>query len=233
MNLRIGALCCSLLMGFAAQAADSARPVLGVIKFQDETGAMFLQGGVGRSLTQMLTNELAARATFTVVERQKLRDVLEEQNLGESGRITPGQGAAIGRLTGAQFLVTGTVTAFEEDAQTRYKGGLFGRGKVERVSQGGYLALDLRVIDTTSGEIQYARTIEGRTEGSVTVAAADSRDIVTDASQGPGSKAVRAAVIEIIDYLECAIVVRDACLADFERKERERIERTRKAASFR
>ncbi|MEO6066244.1 MAG: hypothetical protein ABIP49_10755, partial [Lysobacterales bacterium] len=38
--------------------AARAKPVLAVIKFQDETGGLFMQGGVGRALTQMLTNEL-------------------------------------------------------------------------------------------------------------------------------------------------------------------------------
>jgi hypothetical protein len=40
---------------------------------------------------------------------------------------------------------------------------------------------------------------------------------------------VRAAVIEIVDYLDCAMVRRDACLAEFDAKERKRIEATREA----
>ena len=53
-------------------AADAARPVLAVMKFQDESGAMPLQGGVGRVLTNIIGTELAARPAFTVVERRKL-----------------------------------------------------------------------------------------------------------------------------------------------------------------
>src|SRR6187455_566386 len=66
--------------------ATGAQPVIGVLKFQDETGALFMQGGIGRVLTTMLTNEISARPAFTVVERQKLRAVLEEQDLSQSGR---------------------------------------------------------------------------------------------------------------------------------------------------
>lgn len=237
--LRLLVLVCSLAAAVRAGAqpvptlnALPSRPVLGVLKFQDETGGLFLSGGVGRSLTQMLTNELTAKATFTVVERQKLRAVLEEQNLSASGLVSRENSIAIGKLTGAQFLVTGTVTAFEDNAETRYKSGFLGiGGGVETVSHGGYLAVDLRVIDTTTGEIAHARTIEGHTQGSVRKGDARGAS-VQQMDDGPGSRAVRAAVIEIVDYLGCAMVQRDACLAEFDAKERKRVEATRKAAKI-
>ena len=205
----------------------AARPIIGVLKFQDETGAMFMQGGAGRAMTTMLTNELSARPVFTIVERQKLKAVIEEQNLSASGRVSAETSIAIGKLTGAQYLVTGTVTAFEEKVQTEYKRGFLGVGAgVKTTSEGGYLAVDLRVIDTTTGEIRFARTIEGRTPPG------EARDPYNPMTNGPDQRAVRAAVIEIVDYLECAMVRRDACLATFDSKERARQEATRKAAEM-
>lgn len=206
-------------------SATVMHPVIGVLKFQDETGAMFLQGGAGRAMTTMLTNELSARPTFVIVERQKLRAVLEEQNLSASGRVSAETSIAIGKLTGAQFLVTGTVTAFEEKVETTVKRGFLGHGGgVETRSQGGYLAVDLRVIDTTTGEIRYARTVEGRTPPG------DAQTGQTAViATGPDSRAVRAAVIEIVDYLECAMVRQDACLAEYAEKDRLRQQQTRKA----
>lgn len=211
---------------FCLAGPASAQPaVLAVIKFQDETGALPMQGGAGRVLTTMLTNELAARDSFAVVERQKLRAVLEEQDLTESGRLAPDTGAALGKLLGADYLVTGTVTAFEDRAETRVHGGLFSPGHAERVSSGGYLAVDLRVIDSSTARIAWARTIEGFTEGSVKPIDWDRYGL----DDGPDARAVRAAVLEIIDYLECEIVKRDACIAEFEAKERRRVEATRRA----
>lgn len=208
--------------------APAGRPVIGVLKFQDETGAMFLQGGVGRALTTMLTNELSARAAFTVVERQKLRAVLEEQNLSASGRVSAETSIAIGKLTGAQYLITGTVTAFEEKTQTKTKRGFMGYGGGTRTtSEGGYLAVDLRVIDTVTGEIRHARTIEGTTPPN-----ADGSVDYDPLTQGPDQRAVRAAVIEIVDYLQCAMVARDACLAVYDAKERRRQETTRGAVEI-
>jgi curli biogenesis system outer membrane secretion channel CsgG len=224
-----------LLAGLLSSATCFAQsPVLAVIKFQDESGALPFQGGAGRVLTNMLTTELAARPSFTVVERQKLRDVLEEQALSESGRLSEGDNAKLGQLLGADYLVTGTVTAFEENIETKYSsGGLFRRGKVEAISQGGYLAVDLRVIDAHDGRIAWARTVEGYTEKkieSITLEGGSFGSI----GNGPDARATRAAAIEIIDYLECAVVKRDeACLAEYAARDARRIEETRKAATVR
>ncbi len=223
--------------GFSEQSGDTQKtdpitnkPVIGVLKFQDETGAMFLQGGVGRALTTMLTNELSARPTLTIVERQKLRAVLEEQNLSASGMVSAETSIQIGKLTGAQYLITGTITAFENQVETKTKRGFLGYGAgIESIDHGGYLAVDLRVIDTTTGEIRYSRTIEGRTPPNENNNVQTQRAMVGGIDTGPDSRAVRAAVIEIVDYLECSMVRRDTCIAEFELKEKARVERTRQA----
>jgi len=223
--------CVLALMLFALSSAGHAaegKPVLGVLKFQDESGAMPLQGGVGRVLTNIIGTELASRDAFTVVERRKLAAVLEEQDLAQSGRLKPGEGARIGQLTGAQYLVMGTITAFEDNETTQVSGGMFRKSKVENVSGGAYLAVDLRVVDTTSGEVAFARTVEGRTAGYRT-------DITDDHSglammEKPGeARAVRAAALEIIDYLECAMVRKDACIEKFAEADRRRQETTKQA----
>lgn len=226
------ALALGLLASTPAGASDAPHPVLGVLKLQDETGAMPFQGGVGRVLTNILTNELAARPVFTVVERRRLMAVLEEQDLALSGRLAPGDGAKIGQLTGADYLVMGTVTAFEKDVERHARRGFFGGASAGKETRTSYLAIDLRVVDTSSGEIAFARSIEGRstkteTSGGLDLGAAgfgyESLRSEADA------KVVRAAVIEVIDYLECVMVRRDACVSRFAEREQQRVERTRGA----
>ena len=97
-------------MGNAVAAGDG-RPAIGVAEFKNESGAGWWRGGVGWELSGMLSNELSSSGDFRVVERAKLQNVLEEQNLAASGRIAPGTGAKIGKVTGAQYLVIGTVTS--------------------------------------------------------------------------------------------------------------------------
>jgi len=217
------------LLAHVSSRAESARPVLAVMKFQDETGAMPFQGGIGRVVTNMLASELAARNAFTVVERRKLRAVLEEQDLAESGLLKPGEGAKIGQLTGAQYLVMGTITAFQPDTETKVSGGMFRRARVEQTNHGSYLALDLRVVDASTGEVSYARTIEGHTQGHETTVDLMAPDAGFKAIDNEAdAQAVRGAVLEIIDYLECVMVRRDACVGAFETKETERRDTTRK-----
>ena len=210
-------------------SAETTKPVLAVLKFQDETGAMPFQGGIGRVVTNMLASELAARDVFTVVERRKLHAVLEEQDLSESGLLKPGDGAKIGQLTGAKYLVMGTITAFEPDTETKVSGGMFRRARVEQTNHGSYLALDLRVVDTSTGEVSYARTIEGHTTGRETkIDLAQPNAGIQMIENEADAQAVRGAVLEIIDYLECVMVRRDACVAAFENKETQRRDTTRK-----
>ena len=233
----IGWILSNLLVTSEAHSQESVRtttgpskPVIGVLKFQDETGAMFMQGGVGRALTTMLTNELSARPSLTIVERQKLRAVIEEQNLSASGMVSAATSIQIGKLTGAEYLITGTITAFENQVETKTKRGFMGYGGgVESISHGGYLAVDLRVIDTTTGEIRYSRTIEGRTPPNENNHVKTHIAGIAGLETGPDSRAVRAAVIEIVDYLECAMVKRDSCISEFELREKNRVERTRQA----
>jgi curli biogenesis system outer membrane secretion channel CsgG len=222
-------VCVSLPMSAAAEAPR--KPVLGVLKLQDETGAMPFQGGVGRVMTNILTNELAARLRFTVVERRRLMAILEEQDLAASGRLKPGDGAKIGQLTGADYLVMGTVTAFERGVEKRKSSGFIGVLGGGKNSETAYLAVDLRVVDTTTGEIAYARSIEGRTTKTQTsmnvnlgAAGFGYESLQSDAD----AKVVRSAIIEIIDYLECAMVIRDACLNAYAEKEQRRTDTTRK-----
>jgi len=215
--------------GLAYAGNDAGKPVLAVLKFQDESGAMPLQGGVGRVLTNIVGTELAAREAFTVVERRKLAAVLEEQDLAQSGRLKPGEGARIGQLTGAQYLVMGTISAYEDNESTKVSGGgMFRSSKVEHVSDGVYLAVDLRVVDTTSGEVAFARTIEGRTEGYRTDVTSDHSGLAMMEKPGE-ARAVRAAALEIIDYLECAMVRKDACIEKFADADRRRQNTTKQA----
>lgn len=213
-------------------SAAGPKPVVAVAEFLNESGAAWWSGGVGWELSGMLSNELAATGDFKVVERNKLQTVLEEQNLAASGRVAPGTGAKIGKLTGADYLIAGTVTAYEEGSQST-GGGLSFKG----ISLGGnsskaYLAVDLRVINATTGEIDYVRTIEGRSKGggiSIGVYRGGFGGALSNQKNTPVGKAIRAALVEITDYLSCVMVERGGCEAEYDAKEARRRQSTRDA----
>ena len=51
------------------------------------TAAGWWRGGVGWELSGMLSNELSSSGDFRVVERAKLEQVLDEQNLGGADKL--------------------------------------------------------------------------------------------------------------------------------------------------
>jgi curli biogenesis system outer membrane secretion channel CsgG len=222
----------TILLMFIAGSALAEKPTLGVAEFRNDTSAGWWSGGVGRELAGMLTNELAGTGKFKMVEREKLDAVLEEQDLADSGRISKKSGAKIGKLTGAKYLVVATLSSFEEDVKGT-GGGLSFRG----ISVGGkkeeaYLAVDLRVVDTTTGEVEYTRSVEARASSgglAVGVYRGGFGGNLGKYEKTPTGKAIRAVIMEISEYLGCAMVDQDDCMAEYQQKESARREKTKKS----
>ena len=63
--------------------AFAAKPSVGVAEFRNNSRAHWWYGGLGWDLADMVTNELAALGSMTIVERAKLEPVLREQDLAE------------------------------------------------------------------------------------------------------------------------------------------------------
>jgi curli biogenesis system outer membrane secretion channel CsgG len=108
-----------------------------------------------RSLTEALTTSLVATERFIVLERQALAQVQQEQDLGASGRVNKETSADVGKLMGAQVLITGDITSFNFK-HTAIGGKLTNVFKgvdagIERVSAS--VTIDLRMIDAVTGEI--------------------------------------------------------------------------------
>lgn len=224
--IKTGVLAATALLVISSAAAAAA-PSIGVAEFRNKASAGWWYSRAGWDLADTVTNELAALGTFKVVERSNLEPVLREQDLNDYGRVSKGTGAKIGKLTGAQYLVLGSLSSYEENVKgTRggigYKGLRLG-GKKEEV----YIAVDLRVVDTTSGEVAFTRTVEARTGGKgirVGVFRGGFSGNLGKESKTPAGKAIRAVIAEITDYLNCAMVKKDSCMAAFDAKEAKRKE---------
>ncbi len=215
-----------------AAARGGKQPVVAVAEFKNETSAGWWRGGVGWELSGMLSNELASSGDFKVVERAKLESVMSEQDLAASGRVRGGTGAKMGKLTGADYLVMGTVTAYEENTAST-GGGIMIKG----ISLGGkksdaYLAVDIRVVNATTGEIDFSRTVEGRASGggvSVGVFRGGFGGALSQEKNTPAGKAIRAALVEVTDYLDCVMVKQDGCEGEYQAKESKRREKNKKS----
>lgn len=216
-----------LIAALFVQSAQAEKPSMAVLDFRNTTGAYWWGNNVGRDLGGMLTNELASGKKFRMIEREKLSSVLGEQDLAASGRVSGGQAAKMGKMVGAQYLVTATVSSFENNVAAT-GGGLSYKG----VSLGGkkksaYIAVDLRVVDSTTGEIVDTRTVEARSGGigmSVGLRRNGFGGALANEKKTPAGKAIRAVVAEIAGYLECSMVKKNKCLNKYEEKEERRRE---------
>jgi len=208
-----------------SSAAQAEKPSVAVLDFRNTTSAGWWSSSVGRELSGMLTNEMAGTKRFQMIERRKLSSVLGEQDLAASGRVSGGKAAKMGQMVGAQYLVTATVSAFEANVN-KQGGGVSYKG----ISLGGkrnkaYIAVDLRVVDSTSGEVVETRTVEARSGGAGLAIGVNRRGFggsLANENKTPTGKAIRAVVAEISNYLECSMVKKDRCLKKFEAKEEKR-----------
>jgi curli biogenesis system outer membrane secretion channel CsgG len=211
------------------------KPVIAVAEFKNETSAGWWNSSIGWELSSLLSNELAATDGFRVVERQKLQSVMEEQNLMASGRAKLSNAAQMGKLFGADYLVMGTVTSYEE--QTKNSGGGMSFGGISLGSKGSeaYVAIDVRVVNSSTGEIAFTRTIEGTSKSGGSSMGISKFGFSGDAkseNNKPAGKAIRAAVVLVSDYLDCVMVRKDGCEAAFQQQDQRRRKKTSSALSI-
>ena len=117
---------------------------------------------IGHNLSIMLESALFDSGRFVIVEREKLGDVMLEQDLAASGRMAKSKVAQTGMIRAARYIGTGAVTGVEE-SQSGGGGGisLFG----VRLSGGkseAQVNLIVKLIDTTTGEIVAKESITGK-----------------------------------------------------------------------
>jgi curli biogenesis system outer membrane secretion channel CsgG len=115
-----------------------------------------------QKMTEMAITELMKTDRFIVVERGALDEVLAEQDLGASGRVRQETAARIGDVLGAQVLIKGTITEFIEKESGGVGGIAIGGIGIVGKSSTGHVAIDMRLIDATSGQILQSHRAEGK-----------------------------------------------------------------------
>lgn len=147
-----------------AEAYNGPKARIAVNKFVNKAAL----GGhkIGSGMSDMLTTALFSSNRFIVLDRQDHADVMAEQDLGASGRVSQQTAAPIGQMEGAELLVTGAVTEFDPRASGGFGGvgvplGVGGLG-VGGATQNAHIAIDVKVVDTRTGRIVAAATVQGR-----------------------------------------------------------------------
>lgn len=171
--------------------ADAAGKKIRVAVFDFENNSSWYYWGdnLGKAAGDEFVTQLVNSGEFTVIERSKIAAVLAEQGLGASGAMQASQAPKIGKLLGAQLLFTGSITAFsikKTGGTIAGFGASFGKAESK---------LDVRMIDTTTGEILLAATGAGNKK--MGGAAFKGVSFEQEYDYGVASEALRPAVEEV------------------------------------
>ena len=179
-----------------------------------EVKAAKATGEIGTGLREMLVTALVNSSRYSVLDRQALNAVMQEQELGASGAAQPG-GPKRGNLKTADLIITAAVTEFEPQASGG-RAGIGGGGGVGSGILGGllsaalnkaHMALDLRVIDASTSEVLAATRVQGQASD---VSGAFMSGFLGSWGLGGGlsvyantpmEKAIRICVIEAVRYI--------------------------------
>ena len=129
---------CLVLLLLADTASAQQKKRIAILSFDDaavEASAAKALGtsqDVGAFLADVVVKELLKSATYSIIERRAIDQVLKEQNFSNSNRVDPKTAAAIGKLLGVDAIIMGSVTQFgvEESAVE------LGSGPLGRVTRG-------------------------------------------------------------------------------------------------
>jgi TolB-like protein len=124
-------------------------------------------------MQQMLLSELRQNSALRAIERGQLRALLEEQDLGASGRVEPGTAAELGRLVGARYMILGVFVD------------LFGDFR-----------MDTRIVDVETGEILNAQTVRSNRSNLYDLVLELAGKITADADLPPLAREIREARAE-------------------------------------
>ena len=157
-------LCTLLLIGTATTNSFAQKKNLkkriAVFLFDDKSDGNWSWWGnktVGEGVSDMIVTELVKSGNFRVIEREQLNKLLAEQDLGQSGIVTQQSAAQIGKVLGVEIAVFGAVTEFgykRGDTGVRLGGTKVGVGKQSAVA-----GLDIRMVNTSTGEIITAENV--------------------------------------------------------------------------
>ena len=143
---------------------DRPKMRVAVAKFgaTDRFASVYGGWNIGGGLSAQLVTELIKTGRVVVVERAILSKVLIEQELGESQLLTPMTKTPAGHLLGVDYLIVGEVTEFEERQIGAGAAAGFLGAKVSGEITAAHVGIDLRLVDTRTGEILYSHHAQGK-----------------------------------------------------------------------
>lgn len=118
-------------------SAALAKESVCVLYFDNHTGDTSWDP-LKKGLADMVVSDLSGVDGLTVVERSRLEDVLGEQKLQRTGHFDPATAVKVGKLLGARYAVTGSISAVAPK-----------------------IRIDVRLIEVQTGKVVVADKVVG------------------------------------------------------------------------
>lgn len=146
--------------------AARLKKLVAVMKFEDKAAkSQWTESDgdfdLGSGMADQLTDSLIQSGQFVVLERQDLSDVIVEQDMASSGRFQKSRSARTGKLTSAQIVIKGIISELETTAKGGNSGINIGGLRLGSKKQNVHIALLIRLIDSTTGEVLDSQRVEG------------------------------------------------------------------------
>ncbi len=146
-----------LTLAVALPLHSQLKKRVAVARFEDRSGTGW--HNIGDGVSDMLITALVKSGSFSVLERQEMEKVVQEQQFSNSSMVTPETAAKLGKILGVELFVVGSVSEFGVK-ESSVGGGvsLFGASVSKRKARA---VVDIRLVNVTTGEIIAAENQEG------------------------------------------------------------------------
>jgi len=146
-RVRFVALCASLAAPALVRAQNPTadrRPTVAVMPNFDN-GAIMNRAdydALGKGIADVLITELSANPSIRVIERDRVQQLIDEQNLSASGRVEKSTAVRVGKLLGVHHMIFG---GFIVDPK-------------------GQMRLDARAVNVETSEIEHVESVTDKSD---------------------------------------------------------------------
>ncbi len=155
------------------------------------------QRRLGKGISDILSTELSKTNSFILLEREKLEAIMKEQTLGQTGFINEQTAPELGKLLGANAIITGSITQFGTRTETYDIVLTSGKKQIATC------AVDIRIIDIITGQIAWAGSGQGEATRKFTnILGSGKAGGYDEALEGD---AFRAAIVQVMSNLVSAL----------------------------
>jgi len=160
MQKKCGTFLLGLILLIQVPGFTQLKKRVAVFTFEDKTrGDLGWWGGKrpGDGMADMLTTALVQSGKYVVIERSEISQILDEIKMGQTGAVTAQSAVQAGKLLGVEVAIMGAITEFGHSQSGQ--AGEIGGFKLGVGDQKAVVAVDIRMVNTTTGEILIAETV--------------------------------------------------------------------------